>query len=137
MVARRNSSRENIEQAIEPMLAKDTDHPFTDEDWVFEIKWDGYRAIAECGKNKILFYSRNGISFADKYPLVYNELKKIKTPMILDGEVVVFDENNKPSFQKLQHYEENKHLPIFYYVFDILNYKGENVKHKSLIERKK
>ncbi len=136
MVAKRNSSRENIEQAIEPMLAKDTDHAFTDVDWIFEIKWDGYRAIAECGKNKTLFYSRNGISFADKYPLVYNELKKIKTPMILDGEVVVFDENNKPSFQKLQHYEENKHLQIFYYVFDILNYKGEDVKHKPLVERK-
>ncbi len=121
---------------ITPMFAKLGDKPFNDEDWIFELKWDGYRAVAEVNKGDVKFYSRNGLSFANSYPSVYEELQTIKEKMILDGEVVVFNEEGKPDFQKLQLYSENMHLPIIYYVFDILSYKGKDVTGLSLIERK-
>ncbi|MEO6167941.1 MAG: hypothetical protein ABIO46_07710 [Chitinophagales bacterium] len=72
------------------MLAKEADHPFDNEDWFFEIKWDGYRAIAETGKD-LKLYSRNGISFLDQYPEIAEALQKIKPALILDGEIVAMD----------------------------------------------
>lgn len=60
------------------MLAKESAAAFTDHDWLFEIKWDGYRAISEIKNRVVELYSRNGISFNTTYPVVYNQLKKIK-----------------------------------------------------------
>jgi bifunctional non-homologous end joining protein LigD len=76
------------------------------------------------------------LSFANNYPTVYEELQTIKDEMILDGEVVVFNEEGNPDFQKLQLYSENTHLPIIYYVFDILKHKGKDVTDLPLLERK-
>lgn len=122
---------------IKPMLASIYDRPFSHEDWLFEIKWDGYRAIAEVKKRSVELYSRNGLSFAGLYPKVVEELRKIKHPVVLDGEIVVLDEENRPSFQKLQHYEDNKSLPLVYYVFDCLAINGDDIRHLPLVERKK
>src|SRR5688572_21771580 len=91
---------------ITPMLAKAGGKPFTDPDWVFEVKWDGYRAIAETGDNKVKLYSRNGLSFEKKYPEVTMALSRLKKPMVLDGEVVVLDKDARPNFQLLQHYPD-------------------------------
>lgn len=133
----RNAAPEKkLHKFITPMFAKPGGKPFSSEDWIFELKWDGYRAVAEVGPADIKFYSRNGLSFADKYETVYEELKIIKQKMILDGEVVVFNEEGRPDFQKLQLYSENAHLPIIYYVFDILSYKGKNLTGLPLLERK-
>ncbi len=118
------------------MMAGETKAPFSDEDWVFEIKWDGYRAIADCRKKDSSLYSRNAISFAEKYPLLFKEMKQISTPMILDGEIVVLNEKGKPDFQQLQSYNPDDGLSLVYYVFDILNYKGKDVTDKTLLERK-
>lgn len=118
------------------MLAGETKPPFSGKDWIFEIKWDGYRAIAECRGKQSRLYSRNAISFSEDYPSIYKAVQDIRTPMVLDGEIVVLDEHGKPDFQKLQHYEDSSSLPIVYYVFDILNYKGKDVGNKPLTERK-
>ncbi len=59
------------------MLAKETDTPFDDKDWLFEIKWDGYRAIAEKTKSSILLYSRNGLNFFSTYPVIIDQLSKV------------------------------------------------------------
>lgn len=130
-----NQADKKLRQFITPMFAKPGGKPFSGDDWIFELKWDGYRAVAEIGKT-VNFYSRNGLSFANKYETVFEELQTIKEAMILDGEIVVFDEEGKPNFQKLQLYSENTHLPIIYYVFDILNYKGKDVTDLPLLERK-
>src|SRR5439155_21378982 len=53
-----------------PMLATLVDAPFDDKDWVFELKWDGYRAIAEWQNKQLKLYSRNGISFSEKFPAI-------------------------------------------------------------------
>lgn len=121
---------------IRPMLAKETTAPFDDKNWLFEIKWDGYRAIAEKNKNKVLLYSRNGISFLSTYPIVADQLLKIKEDVIIDGEIVVINNNGKPDFQLLQHYAENQDCPIQYYIFDLLKLKGHDTTGLSLVERK-
>ncbi len=83
------------------MLAKEADTPFSGKDWLYEIKWDGYRAIAEINEGAVQLYSRNGISFVNNYLAVVNELKKIEIDAVLDGEIVVMDEEWKPKFSEI------------------------------------
>lgn len=118
------------------MLARETNSAFDDQQWLFEIKWDGYRAISEIKEGKVLLYSRNGNSFLNDYPLVANELKKIKHDAILDGEIVILNDEGKSDFQKLQHYEDNTQYPICYYVFDLLSLNGQSTYDLPLLQRK-
>lgn len=118
------------------MLAKSADKPFDDKAWIFEIKWDGYRAIAELEDNDPLFYSRNGISFLHKFSRITDDFHRQKHKMILDGEVVVFDEHGKPNFQLLQQVGENPGLAITYQVFDLLWLNGYSTKDLPLTQRK-
>jgi bifunctional non-homologous end joining protein LigD len=129
-------SFKKISAYIEPMLAKETAEAFDDKGWLFEIKWDGYRAIAEKKKSKILLYSRNGLDFTETYPVVVDQLKKVKTDAVLDGEIVVLNDEGKPDFQFLQHYSENQNRPIQYYVFDLLELNGKDTTSLPLIDRK-
>jgi bifunctional non-homologous end joining protein LigD len=122
---------------VEPMKAQLTDQPaFDSPEWVFEVKWDGYRAIAEINKGNNKLYSRNGLTFDKAYTKVFDALKSIKKEAIIDGEIVVFDEKGKPSFQKLQNYQNKDKYPIQYYVFDIIELDGKLIGGLSLIERK-
>lgn len=132
----RSSNGMKLTQFIKPMLANLHDQTFDDKEWIFEIKWDGYRAVAEIGKG-VRLYSRNGLSFLQLYPQVAEELKKIKTHAVLDGEIVVLNKSNKPDFQSLQQYDPRQRLPLLYYVFDCLEYDGKSLMHLPLIERKK
>jgi bifunctional non-homologous end joining protein LigD len=125
-----------VQGFIKPMLARQTEKAFDDKDWLFEIKWDGYRAIADKTKKEILLYSRNGLSFQQTYPIVVDQLKKIKADAILDGEIVVLNDEGKLDFQFLQHYSENQNHPIQYYIFDLLQLNGEDTTALPLIERK-
>ncbi|HEY6159945.1 MAG TPA: non-homologous end-joining DNA ligase, partial [Bacteroidia bacterium] len=118
------------------MLAREAEKPFDHKDWIYELKWDGYRAIAETGARPVRLYSRNGNSFNASYPIVVQELQRLKLDAILDGEIVVLDENGKPDFQLLQNYPGDTQHPIRYYAFDILFYKGENVCSRPLLGRK-
>jgi bifunctional non-homologous end joining protein LigD len=123
---------------ITPMLATLSDDPIFDHpDWVFEVKWDGYRAVAELGGSDTRFYSRNGLLFNKAYPKVYEALKTIKEKAVLDGEVVVIDKSGLPSFQALQNYKSTQNLPIQFYVFDCLLLKGKDLTKLPLLERKK
>lgn len=118
------------------MLAKESEEPFNDKDWLYEIKWDGYRAIAEVSNGNVKLYSRNGNTFENSYPIIVDELKKIKSDVVIDGEVVVLNDEGHPEFQLLQHYEENRHRPIQFYAFDILFLNGHNTCELTLLERK-
>ena len=118
------------------MLAKETEEPFDDAEWLYEIKWDGYRAIAEVNKGNVRLYSRNGNTFENSYPIVVDELKKLKINAVIDGEIVVLNDEGHPEFQLLQHYEENQHRPIQFYAFDILFHNGKNTCDLPLVERK-
>lgn len=132
----RSKGATKYDHFITPMMAQVHDKPFDDEEWIFEIKWDGYRALAETG-NRIRLYSRNGLSFEKLYPVVADELKKIKEKAVLDGEIVAFNSKNKPDFQKLQQYGLHKNQSLVYYIFDCISYKGKSLTHLPLLERKK
>lgn len=118
------------------MLAKETDAPFDDDDWLFEVKWDGFRAIADLRTKPVQLYSRNGNDFSGRYPAVSAALQKLGKNVVLDGEIVVLDEQGNPNFQKLQHYEENQHLPILFYAFDILYQDNKSLAGLPLVKRK-
>jgi bifunctional non-homologous end joining protein LigD len=117
------------------MLAKESVSAFSDKDWIYEIKWDGYRAIAEVNKDDVSLYSRNGNTFNESYPIVVDALKKMKLKAVLDGEIVALDENGMPSFQFLQDYGNNSY-PLVYYVFDLISLNGKDVTELPLLERK-
>ncbi|MGC3944713.1 MAG: non-homologous end-joining DNA ligase [Chryseolinea sp.] len=126
-----------LSKFISPMSATLSDEAaFDDPRWVFEIKWDGYRAIAELNGKETRFYSRNGLSYTKAYPKVCNELVKLKFDAVLDGEVVVF-RDGMPSFQAIQNYKSTQNLPIQFIVFDCLQYKGKDLTKLTLVERKK
>jgi len=122
---------------ISPMSATLSDQPaFDDPNWLFEIKWDGYRAIAELDGANTRFYSRNGLSYNKAYPKVYNELIKIDLPgTILDGEVVVF-RDGLPSFQAIQNYKSTQNVSIQFVVFDCLQLQGKDLTKLKLADRK-
>jgi bifunctional non-homologous end joining protein LigD len=118
------------------MLAKETKGAFDDDEWLFEIKWDGYRAIAEIENGSVRLYSRNGVTFENSYPVVARELRKIKETCVLDGEIVVLNDEGNPEFQLLQYYENNTHRPIQYYAFDLLSLRKNDICALPLMERK-
>lgn len=123
-------------KAIAPMLAKESVEAFNDKEWLFEIKWDGYRAIAEIENGYVLLYSRNGLDFREAYPVVAEQLKLIEADAVLDGEIIVLDDEGQPNFQYLQHYSENQNRPIQFQIFDLLKLNGKDNTGLTLLERK-
>ncbi len=132
----RHGKAQHVSKFIKPMLASVTKAPFDDKEWLFEIKWDGYRAVAEWKDEKLRFYSRNGIDFTERFPSIAKALSKLKHDAILDGEVVLINEKGLPDFQKLQHYENHLNYPLIYYVFDILELEGKDTMKLPLTDRK-
>ncbi|MBR9999595.1 MAG: DNA ligase D [Cyclobacteriaceae bacterium] len=121
---------------ISPMLATLTDQPFSESEWIYELKLDGYRVIAAKEKKKADLYSRNGNSFTERYHLIAEELSELNARFIIDGEVCYMDQTKKANFQKLQHNDDEQER-LHYYVFDILWLNGHDLKNLPLTERKK
>ncbi len=130
------ASAKKLDEYYIPMLATLTDKAFNDKGWIYEIKWDGYRAVADWQNKKLQLYSRNGLSFIEKFAPIAEAVKTIKADAVLDGEIVLLDENGNASFQKLQHYEDNTDLPLIYYVFDLLFLNKKDIRHLPLLQRK-
>ncbi len=118
---------------IYPMLASSAKEPFTNKDWLYEIKWDGYRMLAEVQKGKVILYFKDGKECTSQYKLIANELEG-QPDLILDGEVVVLGENGKPDYNALQNY--NGKGDLVYYIFDLLYLDGKSYLNKSLLYRK-
>lgn len=129
-------SNETFYTHIEPMLATLVDQPFDNADWVYEVKWDGYRAIAFMNKGQVELKSRNDKSFNEKFYPIYNQLKEIKLNAVIDGEVVVLTKSGIANFGALQNWRSEADGDLVYYVFDILWYEGKDLKELSLLERK-
>jgi bifunctional non-homologous end joining protein LigD len=120
---------------LRPMLATLTDRPFDDKDWVFETKWDGFRAIAVAGPGHARLYSRRGHDISEKYPTVCRALAAIKHEAVLDGELVALDAHGRSRFQLLQNAGRNS-ARLLYCVFDLLYLDGKDLRGKPLLERK-
>lgn len=127
-------TEEDFPDQISPMLAKISEEAFDKKGWLFEIKWDGYRAIADI-RNRIQLYSRNGVDFSSKFPEIALGLGEQKHEMVLDGEIVAYDENGYPSFQSIQNFDDEK-TAIIYHVFDLLWLNGHPTISLGLEERK-
>lgn len=132
----RSKGKEKFHSFYKPMLATLSDKPFNNAEWVFEIKWDGYRAIAEISQHHVKLYSRNGLSFKPLYPSLAESLAQLKIDAVLDGEIVVFNDQNKPDFQRLQQFGDVKKGKLVYYIFDCLYVNGKSIMDKTLLERK-
>jgi bifunctional non-homologous end joining protein LigD len=131
-----NAPIKPIPELVKPMLATTIEKPFDHPDWIFEVKWDGYRAIAEIRDGDILLFSRNGISFAKKFLPVIASLRKFGFNAVLDGEIIVADGQGRPDFQLLQHYQDSRRGYLLYYVFDLLYFQGHDLTNLPLIKRK-
>jgi bifunctional non-homologous end joining protein LigD len=121
---------------IKPMLATLAKEPFDSDQWIFEIKWDGFRALAHKTK-QVKLLSRNEKSFNARFPEIVKELQKLPGTFILDGEIVILDKQGRSHFQLLQNYPKEKIGTPYYYLFDILSYKGKDLTHLPLLDRKK
>ena len=121
---------------VSPMLADITEKPFDKKDWIFEMKYDGYRTVAVISTKGVNLFSRNELSFNLKFKPVAEALRKIKHTAVLDGEVVVEDAKGRSSFQLLQQYQKTGKGILKYYVFDIINLDGNDTTGLTLLERK-
>ncbi len=120
---------------LAPMLATLVDQPFDDTGWSYEIKWDGYRALAYCKKNTVELRSRNNKSFEKYYP-VYQALKDWNINALADGEIVVLNDKGESNFNKLQNWRSEADGSLFYYVFDLLWLEGRDLTGLPLSERR-
>jgi bifunctional non-homologous end joining protein LigD len=130
---------------VEPMLATLTDRPFSDPNWLFEIKWDGVRALARIENGALTLRSRTGVDIARRYP----ELASLPDALaarqaILDGEIVALDAQGHSDFERLQ---ERMHvrapseslvtqIRVVYFAFDLLYCDGYDLREAPLLERK-
>jgi bifunctional non-homologous end joining protein LigD len=137
--------RSRMPVAINPMLATLVDEPFSNPDWIFETKWDGFRAICFIRHGKARFVSRNQLDMTPQYPELVKMARQIDAEeAILDGEIVALDERGMPRFQLLQPRVGRKSGisslrgkgQIVYYVFDLLYRDGYDLTSCELVERK-
>ena len=112
---------------LTPMLATLVDEPFDDPEWLYEIKWDGYRAMGFLDGEKVELKSRNQKPYNEKFYPIYNALKKWNIQAIVDGEVVVVNEKGLPDFNALQNWKSENDGELVYYVFDILWLNGRDL----------
>ena len=127
-----------------PMLAKVAPEPFSGKDWVFEVKWDGFRAIAYVN-GQLSIKSRNQKELLQNFPEL-SELKRLCSNVVLDGEIIVMRQG-KPDFQallergqavsRLEIQRQTERVSATYIVFDILEKDGQSLVDLPLIERKK
>jgi bifunctional non-homologous end joining protein LigD len=133
---------------IHPMLAESVDKPFDGGEWLFEIKWDGYRAVAFIEEGKVRLVSRNQNDLTARYPELKDMAQSLKAKnAILDGEVVALDDEGKASFSLMQQRTgfrpggkraaANADVPVLYYAFDLLYLDGEDWRKVPLEERKR
>ncbi|HEY8630509.1 MAG TPA: DNA ligase D [Gaiellaceae bacterium] len=124
-------------QTYKPMLATLAEDVPRGAGWAFEVKWDGYRAIATESGGDVTLTSRNGNDLTTRFQNVAKEIPKVvKTPdCVLDGEVCALDESGRSSFSAMQ--QGKPGTPVVYYVFDVLEIEGEPVIDLPLVERRK
>src|SRR3954468_3162692 len=142
-----NARRAGMPREIHPMLATLVEEPFDDAQWLFEVKWDGYRAVAFIHDGRAHLVSRNQNELTDEFSEIAQAMQDLPVEnAIIDGEVVALDEEGRPSFSLMQQRTgmtspgnrgpRNRSLPIVYYAFDLLYLNGHNLMASPLEQRK-
>lgn len=121
---------------VEPMLATLVDKPFDNDEWMFEVKWDGYRAVAFMNEGETHLMSRNDKSFDEKFYPLHDKLQAANLNAILDGEVVVVNEKGVSDFGALQNWRSEADGDLVFYVFDVLWYEGRDLTGLTLRDRR-
>jgi bifunctional non-homologous end joining protein LigD len=123
---------------IEPMKARLVEAPPTHGDWLYELKFDGIRAIAAKDRDKVSLISRNGNKLDKRFPEIAEAVKDLPiSECVIDGEVVALDEEGRSSFQLLQALEmEGRKAPLRFYVFDLLQFEGRSLLNFPIEQRK-
>nr|WP_294933015.1 non-homologous end-joining DNA ligase [uncultured Flavobacterium sp.] len=124
-----------IPSGVKPMLATLVNEPFDDPDWIYEIKWDGYRAVSYINKGSVSISSRNNKSFEGKYYPIASVMGKWSINAVLDGEIVVIGKDGKANFSALQNWRSEADGNLIYYVFDLLWYNDTDIMSLTLTER--
>ncbi|MFI5302509.1 MAG: non-homologous end-joining DNA ligase [Polyangiales bacterium] len=107
------------------------------DQWTYEVKWDGYRALAVKDGNGVRLISRNQKDLTRDYPGIAKAMADLRAAdVILDGEIVALDATGRPSFQALQHRRTNT-LALVYYAFDLLQFDGRSVVRDTLEQRRR
>ena len=120
---------------IDPMLLLRTDKlPNDAKQWQYQLKLDGYRAIAFKTAGKIYLRSRNDNDFNARYPAILEGLTKLPDETVIDGEVIALDDDGRPSFNILQNYGSSK-APVLYFVFDVMMLEGRDLRRETLQTR--
>jgi DNA ligase D-like protein (predicted ligase) len=120
---------------IEPMLLLRTEKLPEGDPWAYEIKFDGYRALAIKTRGKVHLRSRNDIDFNARYPGLAKALAQMPDDTVIDGEVVALDADGRPSFNTLQNYG-SAGAPLHFFIFDVLILQGKDVTGEPLIKRR-
>lgn len=120
---------------VPPMLARPVQQLPAGADWLYELKLDGYRALAVKTRRAVTLYSRRGNNLNIRFPTIARAFSFLPNDTIVDGELVVLDETGKPSFSALQH---SRFTPdtLYFYVFDLLAYQGKDLRKLPLIDRR-
>jgi bifunctional non-homologous end joining protein LigD len=121
---------------VKPMLATLVEDPFDRSGWLFELKWDGYRALAEVRGGSVRLYSRNDKTLNGQFSPIVEALGSITFEALFDGEVVVVDPAGRADFQLLQNYLRTGLGGLVYYVFDLLHLDGHDLRGLPLARRK-
>jgi bifunctional non-homologous end joining protein LigD len=123
---------------VEPMKPRLLEEPPGTADWMYELKFDGIRALAMKRGNKVSLMSRNQNELGARYPEIVEAVRDLPvSECVLDGEIVALDEKGRSSFQLLQAREmEGRRSPVYYYVFDLLQAGGKSLLQLPLQRRK-
>jgi bifunctional non-homologous end joining protein LigD len=121
---------------VKPMLATLVDDAFDDDGWLFELKFDGYRALGGRRRHELQLYSRSGQDFRQKYDTIAEALEDLPDDTIVDGEIVAVDKHGKPHFNWLQNWQSHSEGELHYYIFDLLWLKGKDIRGLALQQRK-
>jgi ATP-dependent DNA ligase len=120
---------------IEPMLLLAAETLPEGANWAYELKLDGYRALAIKTGGKVRLRSRNNNDFSARYPGIVKALAPMPDETVIDGEVVALDEDGRPSFNELQNHSSAR-APLHYFIFDVLILAGRDVMGEALAKRR-
>ena len=130
----KSAPKSKVPANIKPMKATLVDEPFDEPGWLFEVKWDGYRTIANIQKDEVSLISRNNLPFEKYYP-INDALKKWGMNAVLDGELLVLNDKGISDFGAMQNWRSEADGNLVFYIFDILWYEGKNLMGLPLSER--
>jgi bifunctional non-homologous end joining protein LigD len=137
-VKARSPTTARLPDFVEPMKAKLVGSMPSAGDWIYEIKFDGYRALALRGGSETRVLSRNQKDLGSKFPEVKDSIAGLDLQdAVIDGEIVALDEKGRSSFQLLQGFDMGQvRPPIVYYAFDLLRLSGKDLRNLPIEERK-